>query len=96
MENREEIYRSLVFYLIGENYDHSEKINGFRFICTKNPNQAIYRVEIWVGFDNGDTENLTHFQSLVTKLFQDLSLDTKQVRFMNNRKEEPGSKPDSK
>lgn len=41
--NKDEIYTNLVFYLLGEDFDFSEHINGFRFISPKNM-QTFYRV----------------------------------------------------
>jgi len=45
---------------MGEDFDHSERINGFRFISPKT-SQSFYRVEIWVNFDEDNTEVLKHF-----------------------------------
>lgn len=64
-ENKDEIYTNLVFHLMGENYQHSEHINGFRFTSPKNSN-IHYRVEIWVDFDSENTEVLKHFQTILT------------------------------
>jgi hypothetical protein len=84
--NKDEIYTNLVFYLLGEDFNFSEHINGFRFISPKN-SQSFYRVEIWVDFDKENTEVLTHFQTLLTSLFQSLSFDSRSVRFLNNKQE---------
>jgi hypothetical protein len=84
--NKDEIYTNLVFYLMGEDFNFSEHINGFRFISPKNV-QTFYRVEIWVDFDRENTEVLTHFQTLLTTLFQSLNFDSKSVHFLNNRAE---------
>lgn len=84
--NKDEIYTNLVFYLLGEDFNFSEHINGFRFISPKN-SQTFYRVEIWVDFDKENTEVLTHFQGLLTTLFQSLNFDSKSVHFLNNRSE---------
>jgi hypothetical protein len=84
--NKDDIYSNLVFYLLGEDFNHSEHINGFRFISPKN-SQSFYRVEIWVDFDKENTEVLTHFQTLLTSLFQSLSFDSRSVRFLNNKQE---------
>ena len=84
--NKDDIYSNLVFYLLGEDFNHSVHINGFRFISPKN-SQSFYRVEIWVDFDKENTEVLTHFQTLLTSLFQSLSFDSRSVRFLNNKQE---------
>ena len=42
-ENKDELYQQLVFFLLGEDFPHSEHICGFRFISPKN-SQAHYRV----------------------------------------------------
>jgi hypothetical protein len=73
-----------VFYLLGEDFDHSQHINGFRFISPKNA-QAFYRVEIWVDFDGENTEVLKHFEKLLTELFRNLNFDSKSVKFLNNK-----------
>jgi hypothetical protein len=85
-DNKDEIYTNLVLYLMGEDFNFSEHINGFRFISPKN-SQSYYRVEIWVDFDKDNTQVLTHFQGLLTTLFQSLNFDSKSVRFLNNRSE---------
>lgn len=59
-ENKDEIYTNLALYLLGEDFNFSEHINGFRFISPKN-SQSFYRVEIWVDFDKDNTQVLTHF-----------------------------------
>ena len=83
-ENKDELYSNLVFYLLGEDFPHSEHINGFRFISPKN-SQSFYRVEIWVAFNDGDMQLLKHYQNLLTDLFKTLSFDSRSVRFLNNR-----------
>lgn len=85
-ENKDEIYTNLVLYLLGEDFNFSEHINGFRFISPKN-SQSFYRVEIWVDFDKDNTQVLTHFQGLLTTLFQSLNFDSRSVRFLNNSSE---------
>lgn len=86
-ENKDELYSNLVFYLLGEDFAHSEHINGFRFISPKN-SQSFYRVEIWVDFSDADMELLKHFQDLLTGLFKALNFDSKSVRFLNNTSEQ--------
>ena len=43
--NKEQIYEDLAFFFLGENFERSEKVNGFRFICTKvnNPSKLPHR-----------------------------------------------------
>jgi phosphoribosyl 1,2-cyclic phosphodiesterase len=72
---------------MGEDFSHSEHINGFRFISPKN-NQSFYRVEIWVDFADDNMELLKHFQQLLTELFKTLNFDSKSVRFLNNKTEQ--------
>jgi hypothetical protein len=69
-QNKEQIYEQLTFFFLGENFDLSEKVNGFRFITTKVNNPSSYRIEIWVNFDEADTESLTHYQQILTELFK--------------------------
>lgn len=85
-ENKDDLYTNLVFYLLGEDFDHSQHINGFRFISPKN-NQSFFRVEIWVDFCDEHMDLLKHFQSLLTELFKTLNFDSKSVRYLNNRVE---------
>jgi hypothetical protein len=69
---------------LGEDFDHSERINGFRFISPKSL-QTFYRVEIWVNFNDQDIEVLKHYQILLTDLFKNLNYDSKSVKFLNNK-----------
>lgn len=59
-ENFEDIYQALMFYLIGENFQGHDRINGFRFVSAKSniSSTFFFRVEIWVNFDNQQTEYL--------------------------------------
>lgn len=82
-ENKDELYQQLVFYLIGEDFEHSGHICGFRFISPKN-GQAHYRVEIWVDFNSDSLDLLKHYQELLTDLFKALSFDSKSVKYLNN------------
>lgn len=75
-----------MFFLLGEDFDHSEHICGFRFISPKN-NQSFYRVEIWVDFNTDNMDLLKHYQTLLTDLFKTLNFDSKSVRFLNNKVE---------
>jgi hypothetical protein len=76
---------------MGEDFNHSEHINGFRFISPKN-SQSFYRVEIWVDFDDENMDLLKHFQTLLTDLFKNLNYDSKAVRFLNNKMETKAQK----
>lgn len=71
---------------MGENFDHSEKINGFRFISPKSA-QTYYRVEIWVNFNDDSMDILKHYQTILTDLFKELNYDSKEVKFLNNKQE---------
>lgn len=94
-DNKDELYSNLVFYLLGEDFAHSEHINGFRFISPKN-SESFYRVEIWVDFNNTDMELLKHFQALLTDLFKMLHFDSKSVRFLNNASEQKEAAKETK
>jgi len=37
------IYEGLVFYLMGEGFELSERLNGFRFISSKSPSSVSFR-----------------------------------------------------
>jgi hypothetical protein len=91
-ENKDEIYTNLVFYLLGESFDHCEHINGFRFISAKSA-QTFYRVEIWVDFNDQNILVLTHYQVLLTHLFKSLNYDSKSVKFLNNKTEHAPKEP---
>ena len=54
LPNKKEVYESLTFFFIGEDFEHSDKINGFRFVSSKNPAKVCYRIEIWVSFNESD------------------------------------------
>lgn len=41
--NKEEIYQQLTFFFLGEDFDRSDKVNGFRFISSKVNNPSSYR-----------------------------------------------------
>ena len=89
--NPEEIYSSVTFQLLGEDFAQAAHINGFRFISAKN--QLIhYRVEIWVDFNDTYLDELNQFSQVLTELFSRLQLDSKMVRFMNNKVDAPVKK----
>ncbi len=47
-------------------------------------------------FDKENTEVLTHFQELLTALFQSLNFDSKSVHFLNNRSEPQPAKEEKR
>lgn len=76
---------------MGENFDRSDKVNGFRFITSKVNNPASYRIEIWVNFDESDIDSIKHYQQILTELFKQLSFEVKEIRF-KQMKDEGASK----
>jgi hypothetical protein len=58
---------------MGENFERSEKVNGFRFITSKVNNPASYRIEIWVIFDESDIDSIKNFQHILTELFKQMT-----------------------
>ena len=85
--NKKEIYENFTFKFIGGQFDHSEKVNGFRFISSKMPNVVSYRIEIWVNFDESDTESITHYQSVLSELFKSLNFEVREIRFKQMKDE---------
>ena len=81
-----------MFFLLGEEFDHSSHINGFRFISAKSV-QTFYRVEIWVDFNDQNVVVLTHYQVLLTHLFKNLNYDSKSVKFLNNKTDQTPKEP---
>ena len=71
-ENYQDIYDALFFYLVGEDFEGHERINGFRFISAKSStnNNFLFRVEIWVNFDNEQTDSLTLFRNSFHEFIQ--------------------------
>ena len=47
-------------------------------------------------FDKENTEVLTHFQELLTALFQSLNFDSKSVHVLNNRSEPQPAKEEKR
>ena len=91
--NKEKIYEQLTFFFLGESYDRSEKVNGFRFISTKVNNPSSYRVEIWVNFDESDIESITSFQDVLTDMFKQLNFELKdRIQFRQMKVEVPKDK----
>jgi len=54
---------------MGENFEMSEKLNGFRFISSKNPSSVSFRAEIWFDFNNDDTETLSKYKDIFEAMF---------------------------
>lgn len=71
--NKKELYERITFFLIGAAFEGSEHVNGFRFISSKNPNEYSFRIEIWVDFNEADTESIKHYQQILTALFKELA-----------------------
>ena len=90
--NKEQIYQELVFFFLGENFDRSDKVNGFRFITSKVNNPSSYRIEIWVNFDESDTDSLVIFQDVLTDLFKQLNFELKEKIQFRQMKNEGQSK----
>jgi hypothetical protein len=53
----------------------ADKINGIRFISSKKINSYLYRVEIWVSFDEEDTVSLQQYKITLKKLFDELKYE---------------------
>ena len=73
--------------MLGADFDGSDKINGFRYVSSKPNNPSCFRVEIWVNFDESDTDSIAIFQNILTDLFNQLEfkLDEKiQFKQMKN------------
>lgn len=68
--NKEDIYEQLTFFFLGQSFDRSDKVNGFRFVTSKVNNPSSYRIEIWVNFDESDMDNIIFFQEIFTDLFK--------------------------
>lgn len=97
--NKEDIYEQLTFFFIGENFDRSDKVNGFRFISSKVNNPASYRIEIWVNFDESDIDSIAVYQDVLTDLFKQLNFELKekiqfkQMKDEGNKDKESRGKP---
>lgn len=85
-----EIYTNLVYYLIGEQFDMSERLNGFRFISSKSPSTVSFRAEIWFDFNNDDTDTLEKYKDIFEKIFNEVGYEysTKAVKFINMKGDE--------
>ena len=91
--NKKEIYENFTFKFIGEAFERSEKVNGFRFISSKVPNSFSYRIEIWVNFDELDTESITHYQQVLSELFKSLNFEVREIRFKQMKDEGTNKDP---
>lgn len=89
-EKSNEIYEGFIFYLMGENFEMSEKLNGFRFISSKTPSTVSFRAEIWFDFNNDDTETLLKYKDIFEALFAEVGYEhsSKTVKFINMKGEE--------
>jgi translation initiation factor 4E len=85
--NKHEIYERLTFFFIGEDFEHSEKVNGFRFISSKNPKSVSFRIEIWCNFDESDTDSILHYQNVLSALFKELAFEIKSISFKQMKDE---------
>jgi len=85
-----EIYTNLVYYLLGEQFDMSERLNGFRFISSKSPSSVSFRAEIWFDFNNDDTDTLMKYKDIFEKIFNEVGYEysTKAVKFINMKGDE--------
>ena len=50
-----------------------------------------FRIEIWVDFNEADTDNIVHFQHVLTTLFKELAFEVKKILFKQMKDE--GVKP---
>lgn len=75
---------------MGENFELSEKLNGFRFISSKTPTTVSFRAEIWFDFNNDDTETLTKYKDIFEAMFAEVGYEhsAKTVRFTNMKGDE--------
>jgi hypothetical protein len=90
--NKKELYERISFFLMGGDFKFSERVNGFRFISSKNPGQFSYRIEIWVDFNEEETEPIIHFQQVLSALFKELAFEVKAIHFKQMKDE--GAKND--
>ena len=60
------IWNELIAYILGEDIEHSEFINGFRIVDCSNQYKTIYRVEIWIKAK----EHKEHFHSIFKDFFK--------------------------
>lgn len=70
---------------MGEDFEMSERLNGFRFISSKTPSTVSFRAEIWFDFNNEDTETLSKYKDIFEKMFTEVGYEhaAKTVKFIN-------------
>ena len=91
--NKEQIYEKLTFFILGADFKGSDQINGFRYVSSKPNNPSSYRVEIWVNFDEADTESITIFQEVLTDLFNTIDFKPdERIQFKQMKNEGPKEK----
>ena len=91
--NKEQIYEKLTFFIFGADFKGSDQINGFRYVSSKPNNPSSYRVEIWVNFDEADTESITIFQEVLTDLFNAIEFKPdEKIQFKQMKNEGPKEK----
>lgn len=86
-QNQEQIYEALVFFFLGEQFKDSSRINGIRFISAKPAfiDRIFYRVEIWVDFDEQQTEKVSDFRSSFLPFLQQYEIKNLNVFFKSNK-----------
>ncbi len=83
---------------MGENFELSEKLNGFRFISSKTPTTISFRAEVWFDFNNSDLEILQAYQKIFQTMFEEIGYEHgfSQVNFVNMKGDEKKDKKDYK
>jgi hypothetical protein len=57
------------------------------------PHSVSYRIEIWVNFDESDTESIVHYQAILSELFKSLNFEVKEIRFKQMKDEGTNKEP---
>ncbi len=75
---------------MGENFEMSERLNGFRFISSKTPSSVSFRAEIWFDFSHDDTETLSKYKDVFEAMFKEVGYEhmSKTVKFINMKGDE--------
>lgn len=62
-------------------------MNGIRFISAKSStlNNFLFRVEIWVNFDNEKTEELHLIRNCFSNFIKDFEIKKLNISFKNNK-----------
>lgn len=55
-----------------------------------------FRIEIWVDFNEADTDSIVHFQQILTALFKELNFEVKKILFKQMKDEGKPVKDESK